>query len=294
MGMLIAYLLGILTAITPEDQHRRHNAKSSDSSEGQPFPNRTLSVVCIPPTLTDEERTEKKKKKRRKTIIFWIEIASLIVFFVYATFTILIWRANKKSADAATIASNAATESLKETRKQFQLDQRPYVAVFAFQMIDKTNKAAPAVKGRPLVVGIQIKNVGKSPALNTITHRHLIFGESNIEQFRGEPPDTEKIGNVIAQGEWVTTTAVSIKDTFANETADISRDEIVMWDGTSPIIVFGRITYEDTFGNSYCTPYASRYLGPGNWERVTNMTVKSTGFSRRLTDLCPEGTGKIF
>src|SRR5438094_3723839 len=99
MGMLIAYLLGILTTIKPEDQNRGRDSRIPDSHQSQPFPQGPISVVCIPRTLSDQEQAEKKKSKRRKSAAFWVQVGSLILLFVYAGFTILIWRSMKKDND---------------------------------------------------------------------------------------------------------------------------------------------------------------------------------------------------
>jgi hypothetical protein len=91
MGVLIAYVLGILTAIQSKYHDGSSNHETSTSQQYKHSPNGPLAVVCIPPTPTKEEETEKKKYKRRKTILYRVKIGSLIVLFIYAGFTILIW-----------------------------------------------------------------------------------------------------------------------------------------------------------------------------------------------------------
>jgi hypothetical protein len=111
MGVLVAYLLGILTAIKHEHHDRDSDYNSSRPPKDQPFPNGHLNVTCIPPSPSKEEAAEKKKSKRRKAITFWVQIGSLVVLLVYAGFTILIWcamrRANeltRKQLEATTAA----------------------------------------------------------------------------------------------------------------------------------------------------------------------------------------------
>src|SRR5216684_4096809 len=112
MGMLIAYLLGILTAIKPKDQNRYTDGRVSDSHQNQSFPQGSVPVVCIPRTLSDQEQAEKKKKRRRKAISFVVRIGSLVILFIYAGVTILIRCATKKSADAAMSAADTARDTL--------------------------------------------------------------------------------------------------------------------------------------------------------------------------------------
>lgn len=184
-----------------------------------------------------------------------------------------------------------STDALVTIKEQFRLDQRPYVIVSKIQMVDiATKKISAPVKGKPLLVNLYISNVGKSPALNVMTHRHLVFGEYIFKQLKINPPDIGRSHQIIAQGqEGIVVTAVSIKDTFANETSDISTSEVLQWDGTSPIIVFGRITYEDNFGELYCTPFLSRYLYPEMWARESTAAVTARNFTFVTTDLCPAG-----
>ncbi len=112
MGLFIAYLLGILTAIKPKNQDRSSHQTSPNPQTCQHSVNGPLSVICIPPTPSSEEEADKKKQERRKTIKFRVEIAGALILLVYAFFTILIWCASKKSADAAKSAAVTAANNL--------------------------------------------------------------------------------------------------------------------------------------------------------------------------------------
>ena len=83
-------------------------------------------------------------------------------------------------------------------------------------------------------------------------------------------------------------TAVSVKDTFAIETAEISATDITNWDG-SEIIVFGGISYEDTFGSPYCTPYLTARLSGGGRVDLSELTGPSVPISHNVAELCPVG-----
>jgi hypothetical protein len=99
MGILIAYLLGILTTIKPEDHNRNRDKRIADSHDSQRLPQGLLSVMCIPRALSDQEQAEKEHKERRETTSFWVRIGSLVILVIYAGFTILIWWANKQTTD---------------------------------------------------------------------------------------------------------------------------------------------------------------------------------------------------
>ena len=101
MGVLIAYLLGILTTSKSKNHHAGHRSNSSDATQEQSPSDRPLSVVCIPPTESIEEKAKKEKKDRRETVAVVAEIVSAAILLLYFGVTILIWNANKKAADIA-------------------------------------------------------------------------------------------------------------------------------------------------------------------------------------------------
>jgi hypothetical protein len=87
MGILIAYLLGILTASDPKHQDRNAHYATPNSQSAQHRPDGLISVICIPPTPTGEEEAENKKTKRRATIKFRSEIGGIVILLVYTFFT---------------------------------------------------------------------------------------------------------------------------------------------------------------------------------------------------------------
>jgi hypothetical protein len=79
-----------------------------------------------------------------------------------------------------------------------------------------------------------------------------------------------------------------VTDTYSIETTTVNPSDIVNWDGSQPIIVFGRFSYYNTLGAIYCTPYAIEFgpkikNWPMNWGTITKVD------HIKLGDLCPEG-----
>jgi hypothetical protein len=111
MSILIAYLLGILTAIQGKDKSRSGVEQHARNDSDHSFPDRPISVVCVPPTLSNQDRANKEKQDRRKSLKFWVQVVSLIILAVYAGFTIAIWwkmkEANKISRDNFVSAQRA-------------------------------------------------------------------------------------------------------------------------------------------------------------------------------------------
>lgn len=115
MGVLIAYLLGILTAVESKNNDGKSDHRHSYSRDTQPDPDKPVSVVCIP-SLSDEERAENKKKKRHKAIAFWVQNLTLVVLSIYTGFTILIWHTMSK-------ANHLTNEALSLNRRIFEVSQ---------------------------------------------------------------------------------------------------------------------------------------------------------------------------
>jgi len=81
----------------------------------------------------------------------------------------------REQAKAAQRSANLAAQSLKALKDQFQLEQRPYVTITSSAFATfRTSPAEPPTKGKPVSVNVYYVNVGKSQALNTVIHRHLL------------------------------------------------------------------------------------------------------------------------
>jgi hypothetical protein len=211
-----------------------------------------------------------------KKTLFWTKI-STVLLLVYVGFNG--WQAC------------SAHTSLQEIKEQFRLDQRPYISVIQLQIegSDFTSGKPQPVQdfeiGKPLVVDVKFKNVGKSPAINTIYHYHILIGE-NLKRFRIEPTDKGKKGPTIDPGSDRTSTAVSVIDPYERESAVLPLGSVVNWDGSQHVVLFGRVSYEDTLGHFYCDPYLYEYIPGGNWGYSTYVTIDDVKYS--VSDLCPD------
>jgi len=84
---------------------------------------------------------------------FWAEIATLLIFFIYATFTILIWCANKRVAEDT-------HRSVVNADRNFRTDERAWMA-FKF-----AEGSLTFTLGKSFLVPTELVNVGKTPAKN--------------------------------------------------------------------------------------------------------------------------------
>jgi hypothetical protein len=170
MGILVGYLLGILTASKHKDQHASPNADSSNTPQRQPPSDWPLSVVCIPPPKSEEEYAEENKKKRRETIKFRVELIGAFVLIIYTFFTILMWHANKKSADAAKSAADTAA-------KQLELTSRPWVDID----VSITSPVTYDSNGMHVSFTFAPKNIGQSPAQDVSIAPKLVPGSMGTD-----------------------------------------------------------------------------------------------------------------
>jgi hypothetical protein len=209
---------------------------------------------------------------------FQITILTFVVILVYTCET-------RRTNDLTKQALNTGA-------RQFRLQQRPYISVMSFKMWDAICGGKPKDEtqgfdvGKPLVVNITYKNIGKTTAINLISHRHILFGKG-LEHFKVEPADEPIQGGSIDAGEERTITAVSMTDTYRQETIVIDLADVVNWDGSEPVIVFGRISYTDTDGVLYCTPYGARRI-PGNWLLLSTVMINNIT-TAPVSVLCPKG-----
>lgn len=172
-----------------------------------------------------------------------------------------------------------------QTMWNFRKENRPYLAITKFEIMDPVSGKAKEQGfqiGEPLYVNVDFKNIGKSTALNFEPHYHLLFG-SNIDQIKPDDPDRFNGNASVDPGEEGAVTAVSLKDAYGRKDAFLNPADVVNWDGLEPVIVFGRLSYRDANGISYCTPFIVQRVHPNNWGHL------SPNRSLSESDMCPQG-----
>jgi hypothetical protein len=246
-------------------------AKSNSSANSLPTGNPNTDAGQSKGQREDSTQQQRSFLQKTKDLFSepktWMELAALIVLVIY------------------TQSTRSQVALMKE---QFKMDQRPYITIGAVNSVDlETGKEAEPIKGKPIAINLKIVNIGKTVALNVTTHRHMVFG-SSVGKIAPEPIAGRTVSHeAIAPNMPTMTTVMSLKDRFANEGLEFNPADVIVWDGSDPIIVFGRSTYSDSFGNAYCTPFMLRHI-TGNW------AVLSGFGDHAVTDLCPDGIGKIF
>jgi hypothetical protein len=249
------------------------------------------------------ERDRKTHEDRQHRLQVWIVIGTWAAFVVAAIYAYVSWGIWQETAHQATIAGIAAREARsaggradlraqsqsQEIEKQFQLDQRPFVIATCCRTSDLANNAIPPTIGKPLGANIEVHNIGRSPAFNFVSHYHLLAGD-DVATVRADAPDMTKSEGILPQGgPGIFVTAPYVKDTYTVDVSHIDPSEVLRWDGRVPIIVFGRITYDDTFGNHYCTPFVSEWFHDQIWADIPGISIINTKTrrSRKMPNMCP-------
>ena len=158
------------------DTHREPDTQASQSNPDIP---RTPSTPAPPPPKTHYEITCKTENNFWDHVKTGAELLGIVLLAVYTGYTIKMYCANKKAADAAKSAADTASDSLKFSREQFRTDERPYMSPAArgantdgqghFSVYNIGT--GPATGEVRLGVSVEITNVGKSPAVEMMATR---------------------------------------------------------------------------------------------------------------------------
>jgi len=192
-----------------------------------------------------------------------------------AGYTFLTWNIWQDQIDATNFMgrqTRLSRNALDVSVRQFQMDQRPFVTVLCCKP-----DPSPPVEGHPIQFDFEVRNIGKGPAINLQHHQHLVFGEETL-RIHADPTDpqrpTEKMLPQLNSPGFVIPT-LSVKDTYRQNFDDVKETDRTKWDG-SMIAVFGRVTYDDRFGNHYCTPFAHYSGNRGQtWIDLAGTTMKA-------------------
>jgi hypothetical protein len=176
-----------------------------------------------------------------------------------------------------------------QTQWNFKKENRPDISIARYEIIDIDMVSRRAMLrpeftvGKPLFVNIIYDNVGKSSALNVEVRYHVVFGKDVAKIIKAESPGDTKTGETIPHGGERMVTAISLKDTYSRTSVYVNPADYVNWDGSKPVVIFGRISYEDADGTPYCAPFMlDRVFNSQNWAHATVGNLSES-------DMCPQG-----
>jgi hypothetical protein len=253
MGFLIAYLLGVLTAVERKKDNGKHSG--ADTKKDCPALPITVPVPNVPVAPSDQERANQQKKDCREKWKFRFEVLGIFVLCVYAGFTIAIWYANRKAA-------NAADETVKQVQEQIRLSVRPWIGIADQQDAFTADHFGFSTDGVANVwYAVTMKNFGNVPAQNVNAYAQLVVSV-DFDRINREQEKACSANSIGHPGGYI---IFSGKESIYNKRisfwlpGDIVLDKITH--KTTAIFV-GCIGYRDQFGCLYRTRFAYQLRAP--------------------------------
>lgn len=202
---IISESLGTKSSIDPDQAQQDSNNERDDA------PIATVSELRTEIPIRIETEPEKSKAKRIGKVMFSIlEVFGILAVIVYTVLANRQWHEMISARHQAEIAIKAAQDTLKETHQNFIADERPFLwlpnahtaedASFSTMTYNKTTQK--------LAWNLQIKNFGKSPAIQMSLDIHLAVGKNALQTAQHYNPTVGKImGAPIAPGDFSVATA---------------------------------------------------------------------------------------
>lgn len=162
-----------------------------------------------------------------------------------------------KTKEAVDISRKALTNSV----EAFKQEHRAYLAIgdngpsFVY---------GPLKPNQPIQVNIRYENFGKSPASEIRNHKGIVVANGGIDRIRKlEIPETAPAGGLIPPGAHGILTTPKIPGLTAEQFASFMLGDTVS--NNIHIIVYGTISYKDTFFDLHETEFCYQYLTGGLW-----------------------------
>lgn len=194
--------------------YQKQNASNTSSESGQETRNSNVNILGTSttpqpePAKSEQHSTTAPQKEWWDKAKPWVELIGVVLLAIYTGFTIAMYFANNKSADAAKRAANAAVQSNTDARNRFLQDQRPYL------WLVKNNPVMGFIQkpGQPLgqvVWDWRLTNYGKTPAYNIRIYEYISLGGGHYVPPYGSkgqttqtpplPPTAETFSTVVSK-----------------------------------------------------------------------------------------------
>lgn len=277
------------------EQHHTRNYENATNAQQKPtFPVRVIQV------LLRRRRWRRLRKGEVSGGPHWAEIAtvcltlgifgaSCIQAYIYWKQSLLMGESINQAERSVILGTgqlNAAVNALKSSQKTFQIDQRPYMVLEEnFPAFDVEGLPVP---GRKISVNVQIKNIGKTPAVQVRNYIRFFprrdrlttnmspkeirdsraayiseiesgFSKMNAqdEVFRKK---AKQFANLSPGRDFAPTKGVLI--TSPEDFVMEANDGPLLQTGELALYVIGESLYSDSYGNPYRTEYCYFYFGP--------------------------------
>jgi hypothetical protein len=126
--------------------------------------------VHFPPKEVERYHTGQDNTYKLQGRTFWVSLATLVFLIVYTGFTVAMYFANRDAANAAGVAAAAATSAAETAAQQLELSERPWIQIIEARM---SGPLTFSKEHAQLAFHFKIKNIGRSPALDTFINLEL-------------------------------------------------------------------------------------------------------------------------
>lgn len=179
-------------------------------------------------------------------------IFTLLVLGVYTYYTIRMYCANQKAADAARDAANTSSDSFKVYKEATETEMRPYVT------LEHVEFAYPPALHRDLFMFGQLINSGNTPAIDVTCVDCYVFiktkGGTYLKTAQTYPP-------VPIGGKSDRKTAFGTDDHVEQSQMDLKAT------GAGEIFIRGRLKYRNVYDGKWYDDYPFCYSwGKGAWD----------------------------
>jgi hypothetical protein len=197
------------------------------------------------PTESHYDVTCHEKRDFWDWVKYGIEILGLVLLAIYTGYTIKMYRANNKSANAADSAAHSARDSVDLTRKNARFDQRAWLGI--------SFSTYHLVLNRPLGPVVHIVDTGRTAARNAHGNLVTVFLRTDVP-FRGFQSNhgTKIELGTMMQGvpqdavSWLVDPDAPINIKKAITITKPMQDAFTS--GRAYVMVYGTIEYDSVFG----------------------------------------------
>jgi hypothetical protein len=241
--------------------------KQPGATEGEKQGNKEIPPPNIvnPPTPPSERPAEEKQKEKKGVFEKWkyeIEFAGLLglIFYCYVNWRewqtfdserVTMESEFKASQVAISNEQYIAESQLREMQKATIIDERAWLGIVHYEVESNISGHPTGISFEP-----EIRNTGKTPALNVIIGQTAVHDRKAIPRFDQTPPsDLPYIGSIPA-GDSVIGALSSVG--IIHDNFDIRKE--------SPFYLYGTVWYDDVFGGHHWTQYRVQVV-----QGITNL-----------------------
>jgi hypothetical protein len=269
------------------DSQKPEEQPNNESGEPKEQISPGVTKLDVPVSPPSDNKPDEHKKHWIDYAKFLLELLGFFVLCIYACFTIGIYRANQKAANAASEAlievrkqtgfaatsAKAAQDNVSAVLLQIRQDQRPWIKIGfppTGQSVDPSKPMASLnlESGKPIMVPLRLINVGKTPAKAVAADVIVEIVRRNEKVRFPVEPGEKRLPTIRVAGARITA-GIIFPDQFTERSVPRAgrvghvlaptpltlKEAMDIRDGVALIYLCGRIDYKDTFGVAHWTKF---------------------------------------